>query len=201
MLDAALRPLIGPPLDAAGRALARRGVSATTVTLVGLGVSLATVAALAAGRFGAALALLALSRLLDGLDGAVARASAPTDAGGYLDSVCDYVFYAGVPLGFALAAPAANALPAAALLASFLLTCSSFLAWAALAARRGLETTARGRKSFFYSGGLVEGTETIAAFVAMCLLPERFPALAWAFAAACVATALLRSAAAWREFR
>ena len=127
MLDARLRTWIDPPLGFAGRWLADRGVSANAVTLIGLVASLGATAAIAAGNFGPGLILLAVSRLLDGLDGAVAGATQRTDAGGYLDSVCDYVFYAGVPLGFAFADPAHNALAAAAVLASFLLTCSSFL--------------------------------------------------------------------------
>jgi phosphatidylglycerophosphate synthase len=200
MLDARLRPLIDPPLAALARTLVRRGVTADALTLAGLAVSLATIAAIAVGAFTLALAGVALSRLLDGLDGAVARCTAPTDRGGYLDSVCDYVFYAGVPFAFALAAPAANALPAAALLATFLLTCATFLAFAALAAKRGVETTARGRKSFFYAGGLVEGTETIALFVTMLLVPGWFPVLAWIGAGACVITAVFRTLAALERF-
>jgi phosphatidylglycerophosphate synthase len=201
MLDATLRRFIDPPLDAVARLLVRRGVTADALTLAGLAVSLAAVAAIASGAFTLAMGAVALSRLLDGLDGPVARCTTPTDRGGYLDSVCDYVFYAGVPFGFALAAPASNALPAAALLASFLLTCVTFLAFAALAAKRGVETTARGRKSFFYAGGLVEGTETIALFVAMLLWPGSFPLLAWSGAAACVVTALLRTLQALDRFR
>lgn len=200
MLDAALRRFIDPPLNAVARHLVRRGVTADALTLAGLAVSVATVVAIALGVYAAALAGVALSRLLDGLDGPVARCTAPTDRGGYLDSVCDYVFYAGVPFGFALAEPATHALPAAALLASFLLTCASFLAFAALAARRGVETAVRGRKSFFYAGGLVEGTETIALFVAMLAFPAWFPTLAWAGAAACVLTAVLRTLEALRRF-
>jgi phosphatidylglycerophosphate synthase len=200
MLDATLRRLIDPPLNAVARRLARLGVTADALTLAGLVISLATVATIASGAYGPALAGIALSRLLDGLDGPVARCSAPTDRGGYLDSVCDYVFYAGVPFGFALAGPATNALPAAALLASFVLTCASFLAFAALAAKRGVETAARGRKSFFYAGGLVEGTETIALFVAMLVFPAWFPVLAWSGAAACVLTAVFRTLEALRRF-
>lgn len=200
MFDARLRPLIDPPLDAIARWLVDRGATANGLTLTGLLISLGAITAIALQAWPAALLLIAGSRLLDGLDGAVARLRTPTDLGGYLDSVCDYVFYAGVPLAFALADPAANALPAAALLASFLLTCASFLAFAALAARRGLSTVARGRKSFFYSGGLVEGAETILFFVLMVLFPAWFPALAWVCAGACVVTALGRTVAAVRQF-
>lgn len=201
MLDSAMRRLIDPPLNATGRALARAGIGANAVTLVGLVLALATAVAIAHHEMGLALVLLAANRVVDGLDGAVARATRLTDAGGYLDSVCDHVFYAAVPLAFAWQAPATNALPAAALLASFLLTAASFLGFATLAAKRGLDSRAQGRKSFYYSRGVIEGTETIAGFVAMLLWPGHFATLAWTLAALCVLTALLRTVVAWRTFR
>jgi hypothetical protein len=86
------------------------------------------------------------------------------------------------------------------LIASFTLTCASFLAFAALAAKRGVETAAHGRKSFFYSTGLAEGAETIAAFVAMCLWPGHFAAIATGFAVLCLLTVLQRSLIAHRTF-
>jgi phosphatidylglycerophosphate synthase len=193
VLDAILRPLIDRPLDHLGRRFARAGVSADAVTVAGLLAGLAASAALSARWSVTGLVLILASRVLDGLDGAVARAGVPSDRGAYLDVVCDYAFYAAIPLGFAFADPERNALPAAALLASFTLTCATFLGFATLAAKRGLETAARGRKSFFYSPGLVEGFETIAVFCAMAVRPALFPALAWITAALCLLTILQRS--------
>jgi phosphatidylglycerophosphate synthase len=201
MLDARIQPLINVPLDWVGRRLARLGVSANVVTLAGAAAALGVIAALARADYVLGLILIALCRILDGLDGAVARASSRTDLGGYLDIVSDYVFYAGVPLGFAIAAPAANALPAAALLASFLLTGSSFLAYAALAAKRGIQMASHRPKAFFYSRGLMEGTETIAFFVAMALWPAHFATFGWIAAGLCVITAIQRSVMAARQFR
>ncbi|MEX2124952.1 MAG: CDP-alcohol phosphatidyltransferase family protein [Woeseia sp.] len=201
MLDAALRPVIDGPLNAAGRMLAHSGVSATVVTGLGLAVGLLAAAAIAMQAYSTGLALILLNRLLDGLDGAVARATAATDRGGYLDIVVDYVFYAGIPLAFAISDPARNALPAAALLAGFCLTCSSFLSFAAIAAIRGLQTESHGRKSFFYSTGLVEGTETILFFLFMAAVPAWFAVLAWIFAGLCVLTAIQRTALAMNVFR
>jgi phosphatidylglycerophosphate synthase len=200
MLDTVTRPLINRPLNSAGRMLARRGVTANTVTIAGLLIGLLAAVAIAMHYFVAAFALIVANRIADGVDGAVARAGTPTDRGGYLDIVVDYVFYGSVPFAFAIADPAQNALPAAALLAGFCLTCASFLTFATIAAKRGLETEAHGRKSFFYSTGLVEGTETIAFFLLMTALPAWFPALAWIFAALCVLTAIQRSALAMKLF-
>ncbi|QIQ85416.1 CDP-alcohol phosphatidyltransferase family protein [Erythrobacter sp.] len=200
MFDAKLRPLIDPPLNRAGRALARWGISANALTLAGLALGLAGAGAIALGEIGAGLALILANRLLDGLDGAVARASGPSHFGGYLDIVADFAFYVSVPLGFGVLAEA-NTFPALVLVASFVLTGVSFLAFATIAAERGEETEAHGRKSFFYSTGLAEGAETIAVFVTMCLFPGWFGAIAYGYAALCVLTVFQRSMAAWAAFR
>ena len=114
-------------------------MSANALTMIGLLVGLAAAGAISQRAYALALALIVANRILDGLDGAVARVRGPSDFGGYLDSLCDFAFYVAVPLGFAIAAPA-NALPAAILIASFTITGVSFLAFAAIAAKRGLET-------------------------------------------------------------
>lgn len=195
MFDARLRPLVDLTVGAAGRGLARRGVGANQVTFAGMAVGLAAAIAVAGGEYGAGLALILLNRLLDGLDGAVARATRLTDFGGYLDIVSDFVFYVAVPVGFALTSPA-NHLPSLVLVASFTLTGISFLAFAALAAKGGLETQAHGRKSFFYDTGLAEGAETIAVFVAMTLFPAHFGVIATTYAALCFLTVVQRTLAA-----
>lgn len=199
MLDARLRPLIDPPLNTIGQRLASLGIEANAVTLTGAVLGVAAGLTIASGQFGLGLALILANRLLDGLDGAVARATRLTDFGGYLDIVGDFVFYVSIPVGFAFAAPQ-NQVPALVLLASFTLTGTSFLAFATMAAKRGLETDAHGRKSFFYNTGLAEGTETILAFVAMTLYPQQFPVLALSFAALCVLTVLQRTLIAWHTF-
>jgi phosphatidylglycerophosphate synthase len=201
MLDSTMRRLIDPPLNAAGRALARRGVTPDAVTLAGLGFGLVMAAMIAGGAGALALLPLALSRLADGLDGAVARATAKTDFGGYLDITCDFVFYGAIPLAFALRDPAANALPAAFLLATFYINGASFLGFALLAERRGLTTEAQGEKSLYYSAGLLEGTETIVLFALLCLLPQHFAPLAWVFGALCLVTTAARMLLAARVFK
>lgn len=195
MFDARLRPLIDPPLNAMGRGLARAGITANQVTLTGLAIGLGGAVAIAERQFWMALALVIASRLLDGLDGAVARARGKSDFGGYLDIVSDFAFYVAVPVGFGFADPA-NLPFALVLVACFTVTGVSFLAFAVLAAQRGLETTAHGEKSFFYNTGLAEGGETIGFFLAMCLWPQWFRPLAAVFAVLCVLTVLQRSLAA-----
>jgi len=200
MFDAALRKIIDPSLDRAGRWLAARGVSANAVTLAGFAVGLLALPLLAVEAYGWALVAILLNRLSDGLDGAVARHVRLTDFGGYLDIVCDFLFYAAVPVGFALARPEANAVAAAVLVFSFVGTGASFLAYAVLAAKRGIGTELRGAKSFYYLGGLTEGAETIALFVLLCLWPSAFAPIAYVFAALCWVTTTTRIVAARQAF-
>lgn len=188
MFDRHLIPLVRRPLAALAAPLARRHLSPNQLTLAGFAIGLLVVPLLAFGCYGAALLLIALNRLCDGLDGALARLSGGSDSGGFLDIVCDFIFYAAVVLGFALADPANNALPAAFLLFCFMGTGASFLAFAVMAARYGLQSPVYRNKSLYYLGGLTEGSETMALFAAMCLWPAGFAPLAWGFGALCLLT-------------
>jgi phosphatidylglycerophosphate synthase len=199
MLDGLMRRTIDPALAQAGRLLAAHGVLADGVTALALASGLAAALLIGLDHLVAALALIALSRLFDGLDGAVARASAKTDRGGYLDIVFDFTFYGAVPLAFAFRDPS-DAVPAAVLLFAFYVNGASFLAYAALAAKRGLETAVRGDKSIYFTAGLAEATETILVFALMCILPSWFGWLAWGFAGLTLATAMGRIAMAIRHF-
>jgi phosphatidylglycerophosphate synthase len=201
MLDGFMRRLLDPHLDRMGRALAARRVPADGLTFAGLACGLASALAIALGADSLALLALALNRLLDGLDGAVARASARTDRGGFLDIVCDFAVYGAIPLAFALRDPDANAAAAAALLFSFYVNGATFLAFAAVAAKRGLESAVRGIKSIYFTVGLAEGTETILAFAAMILWPRYFPLIAAAFAGLTLMGAVARVTLAWHVFR
>lgn len=200
MLDRALLGLLRRPLQRGARGLAAAGVRADTVTWFGLAFGAAAAVCIASGRPLLGLAFIAASRLADGLDGELARATTPTDRGAFLDITLDFLFYAAIPLAFAVADPAANALPAAVLLAAFIGTGSTFLAFAVLAERRGLERTGYPSKGFYYLGGLTEGTETIACFALMCLLPEHFAWWAYGFAALCALTIGTRLVAGWVIF-
>jgi phosphatidylglycerophosphate synthase len=155
-------------------------------------IGLSALPLLAMQCYGWALTLILINRFLDGVDGTMARMTVATDRGAFLDTVCDFLFYAAVPLGFALAEPAANALPAAVLLASFIGTATTFLAFAVAAARRSALSPNYPNKGFYYLGGLTEGSETILLFCAMCLWPQHFAWLAYGFAAACAVTTVTR---------
>ena len=199
MFDAKIRPLIDPVLNAQGARLAARGIRPDQVTLAGLAFGLLAAVLIAFGAMGWALAAILLSRLADGLDGAVARAGQPSDFGGYLDIVCDFAFYGAVPLAFVVLDPG-NGLAAAFLLFSFYVNGATFLGYAVLAEKREMKTDERGVKTLYFTGGLLEGAETIGLFVLFCLVPGWFVPLGFVFGGLCLVTAVSRVLLAARVF-
>ena len=201
MFDRQATQCIRPAVNWVARRLHAIGVGADALSFTGFAVGAMAALLIAGGFFTWALGAILLSRLIDGLDGAVARLTAPTDRGGFLDITLDFLFYASIPLAFAVADPARNALAAAALLATFIGTGSSFLAFATIAAKRGMTSTSYPDKSFFFLGGLTEAGETLAFYIAMCLWPHHFASLAWSFCALCVLTIAMRLYWGWLAFK
>ena len=174
-------------------------ITANQLTIIGFLIGLAAMPLLATSHYRLALLAILLNRFLDGLDGAVARATSVTDRGAFLDIALDFLFYGAVPLGFALADPARNAQAAAILLFSFIGTGSSFLAASVIAGKRNMTAT-NFRKGIFFTTGLMEGFETALVFALMCVLPSHFAMIAYVFAALCLLTTLLRLLNGWRIF-
>ena len=171
------------------------------MTLIALGLGLLSSLLIARGQPQFAILPLLLGRVADGLDGALARTcDAQSDRGAFLDIALDFVFYASVPLAFAVANPTANALAGATLLAAFVTTGTSFLAYASLAAKRGEKSADYPTKGIYYLGGITEGSETIALFVACCIWPNWFPTLAYVYAALCAITTFTRIKAGFDRF-
>ncbi|WP_346401878.1 CDP-alcohol phosphatidyltransferase family protein [Escherichia coli] len=141
---------------------------------------------------GGALSSFWLNRLLDGLDGALARRRGLTDAGGFLDISLDFLFYALVPLG--LSSPHRSKTPwqAAGCCLRLSAQAAVFSPFAALAAKHQIDNPGYAHKSFYYLGGLTEGTETILLFVLGCLFPAWFAWFAWIFGALCWMTTFTR---------
>ncbi|MGJ8527788.1 CDP-alcohol phosphatidyltransferase family protein [Maritalea sp.] len=200
MLDGYARKIIDGPLNLVGAQIAKTGVTANSVTLAGLIIGLVAAIFIALGNESAGLWLLLISRVADGLDGAVARATQKTDFGGYWDIVADFFFYGAIPVAFVILDPAANGVAGAVLLLSFYFNGGTFLGYAILAEKHKLTTEQRGSKSLYFSTGLLEGTETIGFFVVLCIWPQHFAVLAYLFAAACFYTAISRIWLAYKEF-
>lgn len=200
MFDRQILALTRPLVTAVARRIHAAGITADQISLTGFAFGLLAALLIAAGEAQWAVLPLLVNRAFDGLDGAVARHGTATDRGAFLDITLDFLFYAGVPLAFAWCDPPRNALAAATLLAAFIGTGVSFLAFAIMAEKRGEKSTAYPAKSFYYLGGLTEGSETVACFVAMCLWQHHFTTIAYVYAALCTVTTLTRLAAGWHTF-
>ena len=201
MFDRAVLKLAKPAVDRCAREGLRLGWNADQVTLAASGLGFAAFVLIFLGHERLALLPLLISRLADGMDGAMSRiTNQQTDRGAFLDIALDFVFYASIPLAFALADSVERALPAAVLLACFVVTGTSFLAYAALAAKRGETSTTYPSKGIYYLGGLTEGSETITLFVLCCMWPEWFGVMAYIYAALCAITTATRIKAGWDDF-
>ncbi|MCF7481670.1 CDP-alcohol phosphatidyltransferase family protein [Vibrio sp. J1-1] len=192
MLDRFSIKVIRWPLTQSAKFVDKFGITANQTTLFGFAVGCLAVPALITEHYLTALLFILVNRFCDGLDGALARIQGITDAGGFLDISLDFVFYSLIPFGFVLANPEQNAIAGAFLIFSFVGTGSSFLAFAIMASKQGIENPVYKHKSLYYMSGLTEGTETIAAFIAFCIFPQNFALIAYLFGAACWFTTFTR---------
>jgi phosphatidylglycerophosphate synthase len=130
------------------------------------------------------------NRILDGLDGPVARAGGgPTERGALLDIVADFSVYGGFVAAVAVAEPGAR-LACVVLLAAYYVSGTAFLATSSLQEKQG--RSAQGERSLRFVGGLAEGAETIAVYILFCVLPGHAAVIAWTFTAAVAVTAVQR---------
>ncbi|GMQ46847.1 CDP-alcohol phosphatidyltransferase family protein [Vibrio sp. 10N] len=192
MLDRLSIKLIRWPLAQSAKLLDKAGITANQTTLFGFALGCMAFPALAYAHYDLALVCIVLNRICDGLDGALARIQGITDAGGFLDISLDFLFYSLIPFGFVVANPEQNGVAGAFLIFSFIGTGTSFLAFAVMAGKRGIENPVYQHKSLYYMSGLTEGTETIGCFVLLCLLPQHFAPIAIVFGIACWFTTFTR---------
>lgn len=201
MLDRYSIKAIAKPITRMADVVHKWGYRADQVTLLGFILGLFAFPAIVFNQYLLALLFIIINRTFDGLDGALARIQGITDSGGFLDISLDFIFYSLIPFAFVIAVPEENAIAGAFLIFSFLGTGSSFLAFAVMAAKRGIDNPVYSHKSLYYIGGLTEGTETIACFVLFCLLPEHFSAIAYSFAALCWITTFSRIYAGYNTLK
>ncbi|MGJ8646357.1 MAG: CDP-alcohol phosphatidyltransferase family protein [Marinomonas colpomeniae] len=198
MLDPFFIKQLKTPLRNVAMKLDAVGIKANHITFFGFVMGMLAVPSLSQEYYGLAVIFIIINRLMDGLDGAVARVQGPTDLGGYLDITLDFIFYSAVIFGFALANPMDNALAASFVIFSFMGTGSSFLAFAIMAEKRNIKNLDYGGKSLHFIGGLAEGAETIAFLVLICLVPAHFVVLAYVFGTICWITTVTRIYAGYR---
>jgi phosphatidylglycerophosphate synthase len=192
MIDPLLNKILRPALAIAAKPLIRFGITANQVTVFGFILGILAVPAIIADQFSLALVLIILNRVSDGLDGAVARQTHTTDAGGFLDISLDFIFYSAIVFAFIASHPEQNALAGSLLMLSFTATGSCFLAFAIMASKHNIDNPQYPNKSMHYMGGLAEGFETIVVLCLFCVFPEHFVPIALVYAAACCITAGVR---------
>ena len=201
MIDNKLLPIVEVFLSPIANYLSGRRISADTITIFGFTIGLLAVPFIFFGFLKLALLLIIFNRICDGLDGVVARMNEKTDRGAFLDISLDFIFYASIPVAFALSDPSKNALPALILLFSFFGRASTFLAFSIIAERKNIKPKKFMNKGFYYLSGLMEGGETIMFFVIMCLLPTYFSIIAYVFSFGCLLTTIFRLKSGWSTFR
>lgn len=198
MIDHIIIGTLRKPLACCARFVQRVGLGPNAITFAGLGLGFLAFFCIWKHFYILGLVYILLNRLCDGVDGELARLTKKSDQGAYLDTVCDFIFYALIVLAFGMADPFANGLAAAILLTGFMGTASSFLAFAIMAERRQLTSLSFPQKGFYYLGGLTEGFETIIFFISFCIFPWAFFHLALFFASLCFLTTALRIYHAYR---
>ncbi len=184
LLDAQLRRILDAPLTQAARWADVRWITPDRVTLAGLGFGLLSAAAAALQLWPLALALWVFSRLLDGVDGALARLrnsrSTPSrtahpvnGAGGFLDIVADFTCYGSAVVGVAIGATTgfdAPWWPFLVVLFAYYVNGTAFLAFSSIAERTGRQRD--DGRSLSFIGRIAEGGETILVHSLWLILPQ-----------------------------
>lgn len=197
MLDARARELTRPLVELAASRAERWGWRPGYVTLVGWLAGVGSCGAILIHQWAISLVLWLVNRALDGLDGALARRTGATLAGGFVDLMADFSIYAGVVTSVALALPAAR-LASVVLLFTYYVSGVALLGAGAIA-RRADHTI--DERSLGLTGGLAEGTETIVVYVILLAWPSHAAIIEWIFSGAVALTALQRVLGAYRGLR
>mgnify|MGYP005853658865 CR=1 FL=1 len=171
------------------------GVSPTAITVTACLVGVASGAAAIGQQYGLALGLWGANRLLDGLDGTMARANGKqSDLGGYLDLVLDMVVYAAIPLGLALGSNLSGIILALAVLfASFYINSATWMVLSSFLEKRCQGAKARGElTTVTIPRGLVEGLETFLFYSLFFIFPQWLTGLFSLMAGLVVLTSIQR---------
>ncbi len=200
MLDTRARRVLAGPLDTVAGMIDRPGITPNRITLVGLVVGLAAAGAAGQAWWWIALVLWLGSRLLDGLDGPLARRRGTGDsgAGGFLDIMADFAVYGSFVIGVGIGS-GQSLVPFLLVLFAYYLNGSAFLAFSSIAERTGKRID--DGRSLSFLGGLAEGTETIVVHSLWCIVPAYASGIAWVWAVVVLVSATLRIVGGYRSLR
>lgn len=161
-------------------------------TFIGFVAGVSSMLCTACGYFMAALFFFFINRVCDVLDGVLSHMrKCNSDKGAFFDIVCDFTIYSLLVLGFGFYSEQ-NALTAALVLCSFMVTASAFLAFSIFVKKEDILKSVYNKKNMYYMTGLVEGTETVLFFLVLFVFPEYFVWIGTCFAIACFYTGVQR---------
>ncbi len=200
MLDKKLHPLTKPLLSYFASIAIKAGISADLASIIGFVFGVIAACMIGFGFFFIALVFFIINRCFDGLDGAIARAGEPTCRGGFLDIVFDFIIYSSIPFAFSIH-DIGNSFAACFLIFSFVGTGTSFLAYGIMHAQLSQKNKdLLNQKSFYYLGGIIEGSETIIFIFIILSFPSLFSILAVLFGCLCWISTIFRIRSGWRDF-
>ena len=192
MLDKELRRFKDLLLVPAARLIGQK-IHPIVITIFGFFVGVAAMVCLFQGNYPAALWLWVANRILDGLDGLVARHTGRmSDLGGFLDIVADFFLYAAVPVIFAFKEGGVEYFRiAAVLLAAYYINASIWMSVSSILEKHKC-TEESNQTTLIMPRGLVEGFETIIFYTLMLIFPASFIAIATIMAVLLAAGVILR---------
>ncbi len=161
-------------------AMLLRGVPPNLLSVVALAFGLGAAVAASRAAWGVGLALWLTNRIIDGLDGTVARvAERQTDFGGYLDILLDFVVYAAVPVGLAIqSTDRVVLLWTAAMEGAFFVNACSWMYLSAVLEKRASGAQATGElTTVTMPAALVAGFETVVFYALFFLFPAKLALL------------------------
>ena len=194
MIDAILRRKLSGSFNALAVKLDNDFITPTGITVFGLLLGIASALTAWNRLWVPALLLWLVSRILDALDGALARIKISRDisygpVGGYLDIVFDFIVYGSFVVGVGHGARTSY-LPFLLVLLAYYVNGTSFLAFSSIAERE--QITIDDGRSLSFVFGLAETTETIVVHSLWCLFPMVAGNIAWVWAAFVGVSALAR---------
>ena len=168
-------------------------ISPTHISILGLAIGLFAAYAAYKQQYLWALTLWLLNRILDGLDGLIARLhDRQSDFGGYLDILTDFVVYAALPLGLVAGAPTTERyLALSVLLAAYYVNAASWMVLAAILEKRAAHDP-DAQTTIVMPAGIIGGFESIVAYGIFLLFPAYITVLFSIFAALVFITTIQR---------
>lgn len=198
MFDETARRVMPRLLTGPARALARAGVSPDMLSIVGGAMGVASGVLVSRAYVFMGIAVWLVSRVLDGLDGVLARESGRGSAfGGFLDITLDMMAYSAMLIGFAVIHPEGG-LVWVLVLMGYLMVTTTTLALSSLLEKQNAQAVASNDRALQFTPGFAEAGETTMVYVLLAFMPAWATTVAWVWAALCFATMVQRTLLAKR---